>query len=239
MRNERFDFAGPEQSLLRFLAISVLLLASSHVLAEENLNGTFHGVPANAFAKPPGTPPEEYLWGDGSGEGRDPNDGRLYHRRGVQKKARAALPTEPDWKIDADTLAYLRDLDPESRLKVIEELPPKDRPRVEHALRKIGVHPLREALRQRLARANEAPVRIFAAPSDEAADEAAGSGSDVDQAIDLLSGASSVLSAFAGAGSLPSGISSTSTNVARQMPAASYQPNPHKRGSDITGLGSH
>jgi hypothetical protein len=194
-------------------------------------------VPASAFAKPAGAPTEEYLWGDGSGAGKDPNDGRLYKRRAL-KKVRAA-PTEPDWKIDADSLSYLRDLDPETRLKVIEELPPTDRPRVEHALRKIGVHPLREALRQRLARANEAPVRIFAAPSEEAADEAAGSGSDVDQAIDLLSGASSVLSAFAGAGSLPSGISSTSTNVARQMPTASYQPNPPKRGSDITGLGSH
>jgi hypothetical protein len=238
MRSKGFDFAGPEQSLLRFLAISVLLLASSHVLAEENLNGTFHGVPASAFAKPPGTPPEEYLWGDGSGESRDPNDSRLYHRRGVQKKARAALPTEPDWKIDADTLAYLRDLDPESRLKVIEELPPKDRPRVEHALRKIGVHPLREALRQRLARANEAPAPI-AAPSEQATDEAVGSGIDVDQAIDLLSGASSVLSAFAGTGNLPSRVSSTSTNLARQAPAASYQPTPRKRGSDITGLGSH
>ena len=228
-----------ERSLLRFLAISALLFAGSHASAEENLNGTFRGVPASAFAKPLGAPDQEYLWGDGSGEGKDPNDGRLYHRRAVQKKARAAA-TEPDWKIDADTLAYLRDLDSETRLKVIEELPPKDRPRVEKALRKIGVYPLRDALRQRLARANEGPAPISqAAPSEPAMGEATSSGIDVDQAIDILNGASSVLSALAGAGGPPSRVSSASTNVARQAPATSYKPTPHTRGSDITGIGSH
>lgn len=126
-------------------------------------------------------------------------------------------------------------------VKVIQELPPNDRPRVEKALRKIGVHPLREALRQRLTRAREAPAPISdqAAPSEEAAEEGTASGTDVDQAIDLLNGASSVLSAFGGRGGMPSRVSSTPMSVVRQAPAAAYHPTPHQRGSDITGIGSH
>jgi hypothetical protein len=222
-----------ESCLKKFLLIGALTFVASPTLAEENLYGTFHGVPASAFNNPAGAAPEAHLWGDGSGAGNDPNDGRLYNRRAAPGRKRAAK-SESDWKVDPDTLAYLRDLDPETRLKVLQELPPQDRPRAEKALRKIGIYPLRDALRARLNEA--ASERAAAAAEPEQTEDTASSAPDFDQAIDVLNGMSSVLSAFSGAGTLAGGATTASSAVSRSAAAPTYRPAPRRvSGSDITG----
>jgi hypothetical protein len=223
-------------------ACAALLLFTWPSSAEENMNATFKGVPASAFAKPAGTPPEQYLWGDGSGTGKDPNDGRLYHRRGAKRQP-TRTSKEADWVVEPDVLAYLRDLDPETRLKVVEEMPPKDQAIAKRALAKIGISPLRDALRERLQR-KQAEAAATPEEETEAAATPSGSGFEIDDAIGMLEGAASVLSAFGGGGGGGGGgrvisAPARATNAPAILPrAAAPAPThgaPRRSGSDITG----
>ncbi len=75
-----------KETRMRAIALSVSIASLLFATPAFCENG-FEGVPASAFAKPQGQAPQEYLWGDGSGAGKDANDGRLYNRRKVGGQA--------------------------------------------------------------------------------------------------------------------------------------------------------
>jgi hypothetical protein len=144
-------------------------------------------------------------------------------------------------KMDADTLASLRDLDPETRLRSYRncrQTTDRGSKRRYERLAFIRFAKLFDnGLRVHAKHRRQSLTKLR--PRKKQRKRAPPSGTDVDQAIDLLNGASSVLSAFGGGGGMPSRVSSTPMSVVRQGPAAAYHPTPHQRGSDITGIGSH